>query len=192
MVKSVLKAIPVYWMHFWIPVGILERIRKICFKFLWSGNNEASGLPWSSWKVLANPKSLGGWGLKIPALFAKSLAAKSVWNLINGTGLWVQIAIQKYISRLTLLDWIRVDVKKKKGISICWKAALWSFDLIGQALVWRIGTGTEVRMGIDPWLGCKWRHFLPVSMIDKLHSVGSFVLKVLLVLVQRYFKIRAG
>ena len=27
--KSVLEAILVYWMHFWIPVGILERIRKI-------------------------------------------------------------------------------------------------------------------------------------------------------------------
>ena len=87
--KSVLEAIPVYWMHFWIPVAILERIRNICFKFLWSGNKYASGLPWSSWKVLANPKSLGGWGLKIPALFAKALAAKSVWNLIHGTCLWV-------------------------------------------------------------------------------------------------------
>ena len=85
MVKSILEAIPVYWMHFWIPVGILDRIRKICFKFLRSGKNETPGLHWSSWKVLASPKSLGGWGLKIPVLFAKSLAAKSVWNLINGT-----------------------------------------------------------------------------------------------------------
>ena len=95
---------PVYWMHFWIPVGILDRIRKLCFKFLWSHSGEASELPWSSWKDLANPKSLGGWGLKIPAFFAKSLAAKNVWNLINGTGLWAQIAIQKYISPLSLLD----------------------------------------------------------------------------------------
>ena len=45
LLKSVLEAIPVYWMHFWIPVGILERIRKICFKFLSSGKNEASSLP---------------------------------------------------------------------------------------------------------------------------------------------------
>ena len=119
LVKAVLAAIPVYWMHFWIPVGILERIRKICFKFLWFGNGETSGLPWSSWKDLANPKSLGGWGMKIPALFAKSLAAKNVWSLINGIGLWVQIAIQKYISPLSLLDWIRSDVKKNNGISIC-------------------------------------------------------------------------
>ena len=43
--------------------------------------------------------------------------------------------------------------------------------------MWRIGTVTKVRIGIDPWLGCKWRHVLPVSMIDKLHFVGFFVLK---------------
>ena len=83
LVKSVLEAISVYWMHFWIPMGVIEKIRKICFKFLWAGNIDSSyGLPWTSWKFLANPKFLGGWGLKILALFAKALAAKSVWNLL--------------------------------------------------------------------------------------------------------------
>ena len=88
LVKSVLEAIPVYWMHFWILVGIIEKIIKICFKFLWSGNYESSsGLPWTSWKTLACLKFLGGWGLKILVLFAKALAAKNVWNLLHGTGL---------------------------------------------------------------------------------------------------------
>ena len=36
LIKSVLEALPVFWMHFWIPVGIIEKIRKLCFKFLWS------------------------------------------------------------------------------------------------------------------------------------------------------------
>ena len=81
-------------MHFWIPFGIIEKIRKLCFNFLWSsGDGSSSGMPWTSWKVLSSPKYLGGWGLKVPALFAKALAAKSVWNIINGSGLWVQIVI---------------------------------------------------------------------------------------------------
>ena len=34
LVKAVLEAIPVYWMSLsWIPKGILERIRRICFRF---------------------------------------------------------------------------------------------------------------------------------------------------------------
>ena len=43
--------------------------------------------------------------------------------------------------------------------------------------MWRIGIGTEVRIVIDPWLGCKWIHNLPVSMIEKLHIGGYFVLR---------------
>ena len=43
-------------------------------------------------------------------------------------------------------------------------------------MVWNIGNGNVVRIGEDPWIGCKWRHFLPSSMIEKLHLAGFFVL----------------
>ena len=76
LIKAVLEAIPVYWMHFWIPVGIIEKIRKLCFKFLWSGNQNSYGLPWTSWKILESPKSLGGWGLKFPICFSKAILLK--------------------------------------------------------------------------------------------------------------------
>ena len=75
----------------------MKNNRKLCFKFLWSGKLNSSGIPWTSWKSLANPKSSGGWGLKVPIVFSKSLAAKNVWNVIQGSGLWVKIAFQKYI-----------------------------------------------------------------------------------------------
>ena len=45
LIKSVLEAIPVFWMHFWIPLRIIERIRKLCFQFLWAGKSDSSGLP---------------------------------------------------------------------------------------------------------------------------------------------------
>ena len=93
MIKAVLGAIPVFWMHFLLPLGIIEKIRKLCFKFLWSGNQKSYGLPWTSWKNLAIPKSMGGWGLKVPVVFAKALAAKNVWNIIHGTRLWVKIVV---------------------------------------------------------------------------------------------------
>ena len=73
---------------------------------------------------------------------------------------------------MNILEWIRSPVKKKKNISIVWKAVLWDFDIIGNHLVWNIGNGNVVRIGIDPWLGCKWRHTLPPSMIETLHLAG--------------------
>ena len=54
-----------YWMSLaWIPKGILEKARRICFRFLWSGKHEANVTPWVRWENIAVPKGLGGWGLK--------------------------------------------------------------------------------------------------------------------------------
>ena len=70
-----------------------------------------------------------------------------------------------------------MTVKKKRCMSICWKVVLWSFDLIGNYLIWKVGNGANVRIGMDPWVGCKWRHILPLSLVDKLHSAGLYFLK---------------
>jgi hypothetical protein len=80
LVKSVLEAIPVYWMSLsWIPKGILEAARKLTFRFLWSGKKESHVTPWVRWKRIVVPKALGGWGLKNIHFFSKSLAAKGGW-----------------------------------------------------------------------------------------------------------------
>ena len=44
-------------------------------------------------------------------------------------------------------------------MSICWKVVIWSFDLIGNYILWKVGNGAYVRLGMDPWVGYKWRHF---------------------------------
>jgi hypothetical protein len=61
----------------WIPKGILEKIKQLCFRFLWSCEAGKKKLVPASWKRLAVPKSLGGWELKNIFLFSKSLAAKN-------------------------------------------------------------------------------------------------------------------
>jgi len=66
-----------------IPKGILEKIRKICSKFLWEGTQEKVVLPWVKWAPLVVPKTLGGWGVKNIFLFSKALDEKLVWRLIS-------------------------------------------------------------------------------------------------------------
>ena len=53
---------------------------------------------------------------------------------------------------------------------------LWAFDIVGNFLVWKIGNGNVVHIGVDTWIGCRWRHSLPSSMIEKLYLGGFFVL----------------
>jgi hypothetical protein len=63
LIKSVLEAIPVYWhtlAH--IPKGILEKIKKFCFNFLWQGSSDYKGNHLVKWQRIASPKSLGGLG----------------------------------------------------------------------------------------------------------------------------------
>ena len=44
-------------------------------------------------------------------------------------------------------------------------------------MVWKVGNGADVHLGIDPWVGCKWRYILPSYVIEKLHLAGIFFLK---------------
>ena len=67
--------------------------------------------------------------------------------------------------------------QEEKEHLICWKAVLWAFDTIDTNLVWKVGNVADMRIGLDPYVGCKWRHQLPTSLLDKLHSEGIFFLK---------------
>ena len=132
LVKSVLEAIPIYWMYLsWIPKGILEVTRRICLRFLWSGKKETEVTPWVSWKRVVVPKGLGGWGLKNILLFAKALVTKGEWKIIKMVSLWTQVIAQKYIFPDSIEDWIRNPRKTHGGGSVIWKAVVNSFHIFG-------------------------------------------------------------
>jgi hypothetical protein len=89
----------------------LERIKKCHFNFLWKGNNEYKGYHLARWKIIDTPKSQGGWGLKYIHYFGRSLATKSLWNLLTKENIWRRIIIQKYIAPNSLLDSVRMERK---------------------------------------------------------------------------------
>jgi hypothetical protein len=151
LVKSVLEAIPIYWMSIaWIPKGILEKLRHICFAFLWQGQKEIHTRPWVTWDKISIPKALGVWGLKNIFRFSTVLAAKCGWRLISTTNLWTEVILQKYISPSSLFDWIRNPQKNFRGGSIFWKTIVKSFHLISDRLAWRVKDGCSVRLGMYP------------------------------------------
>jgi hypothetical protein len=90
--------------------------------------SKKKGLVLASWKKLVVPKENGGWGLKNPFLFSKALAAKNVWRLIQGKGLWVQVIRAKYISPTIVEDWVRNPKKQVHNASIIWKVVNSSFS----------------------------------------------------------------
>eukprot|EP00253_Pinus_taeda_P016622 PITA_16622 len=177
LLKSVLLAIPVYWAALtWIPKGIMEKIRRLCCRFLWAGSNDKSVLPWVAWDKIARPKDWGGWGIKRLPEFSLSLAAKSGWRLITMENLWTRVIRRKYIDPCPLEEWIRSQEKKSKQSSIIWKATIEGFSVIEQGLAWKVGDGRNVKIGRDPWVGCNESFSLSPGMLAQLDSRGIFTL----------------
>jgi hypothetical protein len=107
-----LEAISIYWQFLaYIPKGILEKIRKFCFNFLWSGKEEAEGVHWTRWKSISKPNNEGGWGLKNIHTFGVAIVGKSMWNLITKENLWNSLMWQKYLVPYSILTWIRREEK---------------------------------------------------------------------------------
>jgi hypothetical protein len=138
----------------------LEVIRRLCYKFIWLGDQKKKGLVLASWKKLALPKANGGWGLKNPFLFSKALATKNVWRLIQGKGYVVQVIRAKYIAPTSVEDWVRNPIKQVHNASIIWKVVNSTFHLVGNWLIWQVGKGDKVQIGLDPWVGNKGMHIL--------------------------------
>ena len=153
LLKVVLKSILFYWESIaYIPKGILTKIRKKCFSFLWMARKQAEGIPLVKWRVISLPKVLGGWGVKNLELFCKAIAAKNLWRLFQNLGsLSGRIILSKYCSGLILTDWIRRPVKTYKNGSIGWKALILAFRLVGNWTTWKKGNGKHVRLGEDSW-----------------------------------------
>eukprot|EP00253_Pinus_taeda_P001922 PITA_01922 len=170
-------AIPVYWVALtWIPKGILEKIRRLCCRFLWAGSSENYVLPWVAWEKIARPKEWGGWGIKRLPEFSLSLAAKSGWRLITVENLWTRVVNRKYIDPMPLEDWIRSQDKKTKHSSVIWKATVEAFFVIEKGLAWKVGVGKNVRIGRDPWVGCNQSYALSPGILRHLDSKGFYTL----------------
>lgn len=126
LIKSVLKAIPIYWMSRpWILKGVLEKKRKLCFSFLWRGKKDKQVIPRVHWNRITLPKALGGWGLKNIFLFSKALAVKVPWYLIFTHNLWTEVVQHKYItprsifeSKYLYLEYVLWCVKFQ-GLDLC-------------------------------------------------------------------------
>jgi hypothetical protein len=125
---------------------------------------------------LALPKTLGGWGIKNIFLFSKALVAKAGWRLIRTPTLWSSIALCKYILLNSLEYWICPLIKPLQNVSIIWKEIVTSFQVISNGLTWRIGRGSRVILGVDPWPGSGLRHILPEPVIQRLDDHGFLFL----------------
>lgn len=103
-------------------------------------------------------------------MFSKALIARNVWCLIHGEGLWAQVIRDKYIVVDIVEEWVKNIIKILQYASIIWKTIITTFPLVGNWLVWHVGKGDKVQIGLDPWIGSGGLHRLPSLVIRDLRD----------------------
>jgi len=63
---------------------------------LWAGQKKNKGFHLVTCELLPRPKGYGGWDLNNLHHFGLALASKTLWSILNGTGLWSNIIMDKY------------------------------------------------------------------------------------------------
>jgi len=113
LVKFVLESILVYGSSIvYIPKGILDKIQKKYFRFLWTGRKQQDGIPSVKWAMRERPKDFREWGLKT------FTSAKTLWRMLMMDCLWEKLMRNKYIQDLSVEDWIQTHPSVVKGASI--------------------------------------------------------------------------
>jgi len=83
---------------------------------------------------------------------------------------------RKYIDPISPLEWIRQPIKSSKNASVIWKALVAAIQIIEKGLAWKVGDGSSVRLGRDPWVGCPDSYALSWDLIEHLNNRGFFFL----------------
>lgn len=153
--KSVLSSIPVYWFSLLeVPSSIVKTIKKYFYNFLWSGSANSEKIPMVAADTISRPCRFGGWGIKDMGIFNIALRIKSLWRSHFGTTLWSSLIHSKYI-KLDVFCWIRNPKLASWNFSPMWRGFMKIFHWIKNDLIWQVGTGELIRVGIDPiiWNG---------------------------------------
>ena len=72
----------------------------------------------------------------------------------------------------TLMEWFRNPIEPIQNVSTFWKAAVCAFNVMGNALSWKVGDGHILQVDKDSWIGSDKAQFLPLHMILQLRFKG--------------------
>ena len=69
------------------------------------------------------------------------------------------------------MAWLKGKNFKFRGVSIIWKGFLQTLPWLGRFLAWQVGNGLDVLVGIDPIIGAKSPHYLPIGLREYLEDL---------------------
>ena len=149
LIKSVAQAIPVYIMSvFMLPGTVQADLMRYIRRFWWGELGGMRKTHWIAWDKFTRPKGLGGLGFRDLKVFNQALLAWQAWRLIDRpTSLCARVLKAKYFPNGQLLD-----TAFPTNQSPTWKAIVHGLELVKKGVIWRIGSGEQIRIWRDPWI----------------------------------------
>ena len=136
--------VPMYWLALErMPKSILNRLRQCSLSFLWWSHSTKQKIHLADWHTLLRPYS---WNIKNIEWFSISLRLKSLWSVLKSRGSWNKVIQVKYLKE-TPMD----CCMRRHSFSVQRKSHIWNGFI--RILVWSMGNGNMIKLGIDPIAG---------------------------------------
>jgi ribonuclease HI len=149
LIKAILQALPVYAMSvFQFPAGLIEELNQMIRNFYWGDEHDRRRMHWLSWDKLTQPKLSGGMGFRDFKVYNQALLARQAWRLLQfPDSPCARLLKAKYYPAGHLLDTAFIQ-----DVSSAWKGVMHGLELLKQGAIWRIGSGSMVKIWRDNWL----------------------------------------
>ena len=153
LIKSVAQAIPVYVMSvFQLPASLHESMARCIRRFWWGERGGRRKTHWLSWQKCTRMKGDGGLGFRDLKLFNQALLARQAWRLVEKPeSLCARVLRAKYFPNGNL-----IDTAFPTNQSPTWRAIVHGLELLKKGIIWRIGSGDNIRLWRDPWIPRSW------------------------------------
>ena len=76
------------------------------------------------------------------------------------------------MKNLPLHSWLREKCFSPRSASIIWRGYLQTIPWLGKGLIWQVGNGSAIRLGVDPIIGLGSTFLLPCDLRDYLEDYG--------------------
>ena len=151
----------VYSFHIYLwPKRLLHQLDTWIKNFIWSGDINTHKVCTVSWKIMCRPWAAGGLDIKPTRLINESLLLHLAWNFSSGDSQWAGLLRKRFLKNGTPIH--------HYFQSSVWGGIKEHMDIVSSNSIWIVGTGTNVKLWTDNWLGN--------SLVDLLH-IPSFLHK---------------
>ncbi|XP_042973039.1 uncharacterized mitochondrial protein AtMg00310-like [Carya illinoinensis] len=149
LIKSVLQAIPAYFMSVFKMLGLLlKEIEALIARFWWNQKEVGKGIHWKSWKHMGEVKNQERLGFRDLSSFNKALLAKQLRRTIKEPlSLVLRVFKQKCFQHCDVME-----AELKGSPLYIWRSLWSSMDLVKEGLVWRVGNGRDIKIWKEKWL----------------------------------------